>query len=103
MNNKNTEQLIDAFLALENRAEAWQFLRDLLTEKEIEEFGNRWKAAQMLNKKISYVQIEQSTGLSSATIARIAKWLKNGMGGYQVMLQKLHHTSENPSCEKGVC
>lgn len=47
----------------------------------------------MLNDKISYSQIVKETGLSSTTVARISKWLNNGMGGYQLMLEKLngHH------------
>jgi ATP phosphoribosyltransferase len=86
--NNNTKDLFKAILALKNSKEAKQFFRDLLTEKELIEFGNRWKAAQMLDQKKTYVEIEKETGLSSTTIARISKWLNKGMGGYKMMLQK---------------
>jgi len=91
--NKKTERLIEAILALKTKQEGKRFLRDLLTPEELEEFGNRWQAAQMLNQKISYTTIRGYTGLSPRTIARISKWLKKGMGGYRLIITRLasHH------------
>ncbi len=91
--NKKTEGLIKAVLALRTKKEAKRFLRDLLTPEELDEFGNRWQAAQMLNKGISYTTIRGKTGLSSTTIARISLWLNRGMGGYKLILNRLfgHH------------
>ena len=96
--NKKTEGLAEAVLALKDKAEAKKFLRDLLTESEIVEFGNRWLAAQMLSKNIPYSAIRGKTGLSPRTIARISSWLKNGMGGYRLMLNRtaLHHHNSSP-------
>lgn len=95
--NKKTKDLIEAILALESEKEAKKFLRDLLTEQEIIEFGNRWKAARMLSEKISYPKIQAETGLSSRTIARISDWLKNGKGGYQLVLNRIKHHNFLPS------
>ena len=53
--------------------------------------GKRWKVARMLSDGISYTQIVKETGMSSTTIARIAKWLNSGMNGYKLMLDKTHH------------
>jgi TrpR-related protein YerC/YecD len=91
--NSDTDDLLGAILALQDMNEAKSFFRDLLTENELNEFASRWKAAQMLSDKISYSKITQETGLSSTTVARISKWLNNGTGGYQLMLEKLggHH------------
>ncbi len=58
------------------------FLRDVMTEKEIIEISSRLKAAYMLNKDISYEKVIKETNLSSRTVARISDWLKNGCGGY---------------------
>jgi len=93
--NKDADALFEAVVALKTKREAERFLRDLLTEAEIREFANRWKVAQMLDERIPYTEIEKKTGMSSATIARIASWLKDGMGGYRLMLNRLahHHTS----------
>jgi TrpR-related protein YerC/YecD len=90
-NNQKTEDLLKVFLALKSPKEAKNFFRDLLTEREIIEFGNRWKAARMLSERISYPEIQKETGLSTRTIARISKWLKNGKGGYKSALDKIHH------------
>lgn len=87
--NRKTDELTKAILALKNSQELKKFLRDLLTEEEIIEFGQRWYAAQMLYKKIPYTDIIKKTGLSSTTIARISKWLNSGMGGYQLVIKRL--------------
>ncbi len=85
--NRDTRELFKTITALENTKQARNFLRDLLTEQEIIEFSNRWKAAQMLDEKISYSKICKQTGLSSRTVARISKWLHSGMGGYKKMIK----------------
>ncbi len=94
-NNEKTEDLARTLLALENSEEVKFFLRDLLTEAEIIEFGRRWQAAQMLDGKVSYSQIIKKTGLSSTTVARISKWLKNGKGGYQLVLDRIKLAKNN--------
>jgi len=86
-NDKN--ELYKAILALKNEDECNRFLRDLLTEQEVNEFTNRWKVARMLDQKVQYEKIAKNTGMSSTTIARISKWLNNGMGGYKLILKRL--------------
>ncbi len=86
--NSKTEELFKAVLALNNLEEAKDFFRDLLTPQEIIEFSKRWQAAKMLNKGVSYKKIEKETGLSSTTIARVAKWLNDGKGGYRLIIKR---------------
>lgn len=95
-NTKTTEELFGVVLKLKNLGEAKRFFRDLLTEQEILEFGKRWQAAKMLSQKIPYSEIEKKTGLSSTTVARISKWLNKGMGGYKLMISRLHHSNSIP-------
>lgn len=91
MTTKNSiKNLYQAVLLLENEDQCKRFFRDLLTEGEIKEFTNRWKAAQMLDQKVPYEKIEKDTGMSSTTIARIAKWLNHGKGGYRLVIDKLN-------------
>lgn len=92
-NNNKTDNLYRAILALRTEKEAQKFFRDLLTEPEIKEFANRWQVAQMLDKKVQYEVIAKETGMSSTTIARISKWLNDGMGGYKLMLKRLKNKS----------
>ena len=91
--NAESDALFDVILRLKDREEARRFFRDLLTEKEILEFGRRWKAAKMLANGKGYIDIEDATGMSSTTIARINQWLLSGMGGYRTAIAKSHHTS----------
>ena len=90
-NTKQNKQFIKAILALETPDEARRFLRDLMTEKEIKEFAKRLQAAEMLTAKITYSVIEQKTGLSSTTVARVSKWLNGKENGYKTSINKLHH------------
>jgi TrpR-related protein YerC/YecD len=94
--NPKTENLFQAVLKLRNLGETKKFFRDLLTEDELAEFAARWQTAQMLDKKISYTTIRGKTGLSPRTIARISSWLKNGIGGYRLMLNRMHHHNSLP-------
>lgn len=103
MDNKKTENLLKTILSLQNFKEAKNFFGDLMTEQEIIELGNRWQAAQMLYNDISYVKIEKETGLSSRTIARVAKWLNKGKGGYKLMIQKMDSHHINTSFRKESC
>lgn len=66
------------------------FLEDLLSEAELVEIRNRWLAAQMLEQLFSYSKIEETTGLSSTTIARVSKCLKGRAGGYKTLMDKIN-------------
>ena len=81
--------LIQAFLVLKTADEARRFLRDLLTEGEIQEFGKRLETARLLTQKVPYSEIEARTGLSSTTVARVARWLRKGARGYAVILKRI--------------
>ena len=85
---KEVDDLYTAILRLESLDECRRFFRDLLTEYEIKEFVERWKAARMLADGVPYTQIEEETGLSTRTIARVGRWLKKGKGGYAMMLKR---------------
>lgn len=100
---KKNKQLIAGFLALKTEDEAQRFLRDLMTEKEITEFTNRLQTASLLSKDVQYNAIIEDTGLSSATIARIAKWLGGSLGGYRLVISRLsNHHSNSFKVRKGL-
>ena len=93
-NTKENNQFLNAILALESKDEAKRFLRDLMTEGEIEEFSKRLEAARLLSRNTQYSAIIELTGLSSTTVARISKWLKGSLGGYRLILDRItnmHH------------
>lgn len=79
MDNKELKNIfseITMYLSLENdQDKVFSFLRDLLSEKEIIEFSKRFEVAKMLQDKVPYTKIEEKTGMSSTTIARVSKFL----------------------------
>ncbi|MFA6537567.1 MAG: YerC/YecD family TrpR-related protein [Patescibacteria group bacterium] len=93
---QENQKLLESFLSLKNKKETANFLRDLMTEAEIEEFAKRLKTAEMLTDKISYINITKETGLSSTTVARVAKWLNGPEKGYQTILKRVHHNKPAP-------
>ncbi len=97
-NDKKMDALCEAFLCLRSPEEVRRFLRDLMTEEEIVECALRFQAAQLLDAGQSYESIQKTTKLSSTTVARISRWLRKGMEGYRLVIDRLQHTS--PSREK---
>lgn len=88
---KDIDDLYSTIVHLQSVEECRKFFRDLLTETEIKELSERWRTARMLAQGVPYSRIEEETGLSSRTIARVHKWLKKGKGGYAMMLRRLHN------------
>ena len=82
------KHLFEALLELKNVAECKKFLRDLCTPSELEELASRWRVARLLTKKISYRQIAQETGVSTATVGRVARCIKHGCDGYTTVLSR---------------
>ena len=68
---------------IDNDEDAFNFLRDLLTEDELIEASQRLLIAYMLSQKTPYTQIQKETWASSTTIARVAKYLHGEYGGYR--------------------
>ena len=86
---KNIDQLVEAFLKLENKTECKKFLRDLCTMKELQSISERLAVMFMVNEGVPYREICKKTGVSTATITRVAQWLKHGEGGYRLILKKM--------------
>jgi len=85
--NDKEKLLAKAFLKLKNEQEIYNFLRDLLTIKEMEEFANRLEMAKLLKKGMSYKAIAKKMKVSTTTVTRVAHWLFRGCGGYQKVLK----------------
>jgi TrpR-related protein YerC/YecD len=87
---RNTDELITALLRLGDADEAAAFLRDLCTLGEIHDLAQRWAVVRLLDAGKHYAEISAETGASTATITRIASWLRHGEGGYRRALERLH-------------
>ena len=86
--NYGEKFLVDAFLALSDEEECKAFLFDLCSRAEIEEMSRRLHAAKMLSRGAQYADVVAETGLSTATISRVSRSLKNG-NGYTAVLKKI--------------
>jgi TrpR-related protein YerC/YecD len=85
----DVEELIGALLRLDSPDEAARFIRDLCTLGEIHDLAQRWAVVRRLDAGEHYAAISRETGASTATITRIASWLKHGEGGYREALARV--------------
>jgi TrpR-related protein YerC/YecD len=85
---EKSPDLIEVFLSLKNEDELKAFFRDLMSERDLREFAMRWEVVKMLDAGITYEQIQESTGAAMDTISKISRWLKEGCGGYKMMIER---------------
>ncbi len=84
----DTEQELFRILAkLKTPKEMEDFLLDLCTPGELRAMAERWRAAQMVADEIPYRRICELTGLSTATVTRVARSLNEG-SGYRKQIKK---------------
>lgn len=97
--NPTTRQFAEVVSAISDVPTMQNFLRDVMTEKEIIEVGSRLEAARMLKDGKKYTEIVEKTKLSSRTVARISDWTQNGCGGYEAALNiaNSHHDHMPPA------
>lgn len=99
-NNANLTNLYETILDLTSISEMRAFLRDLCTKQELQEMSERWAIAKALNKKQSYRTIAEKLNVSTTTVGRVATWLNEGEGGYQIALENLLHHNSSPNSKK---
>ena len=87
--NDSTDELCEAILSLKTREECYAFLEDICTIKELLEMSQRLSVAKLLSRGMSYSQISQKTGVSTATISRISRCIEYGSGGYKMIIERL--------------
>ena len=83
------DDLADAVTSLRTRDEAQRFLRDLCTLPELEALTHRWQTVQLLEEGRPYVEIAERVPTSTATVTRVAQWLRHGTGGYGIALERV--------------
>jgi TrpR-related protein YerC/YecD len=82
------QALAGAFLTLRTRDEAVRFLRDLCTRGELEALAHRWQIVLLLEQGVPYLEIAERVHTSTATVTRVAQWLRHGAGGYELALRR---------------
>ena len=85
----DVENLLEVLAAIDDKDTLFALIEDMFTIREIRESSQRLAVARMLDDGKSYAQIEQATGASATTIARVSKCLSYGAGGYRAALDAL--------------
>ncbi len=98
--NEQTDLLMEALLCLENREEGYRLLEDMLTVQELKSITQRLEVAVMLRHKVTYQEIAQRTGASTATISRVNRSLQYGAEGYNLALDRLQASGLIPQKEE---
>lgn len=89
LKNKETDELFEAILSLEDLEECYRFFEDICTIKEIKSITQRLQVAKFLRLEKTYNEIEELTGASTATISRVNRVLNYGEEGYTIALDRL--------------
>ena len=85
-----TDELVRALLSLDDEDESYRVLEDLCTVREVRDLSQRLAVARLLRAGITYTEIVEKTGASTATIGRVNRALHYGAGGYEQRLNKLY-------------
>ena len=83
------DALAGAIMTLRTPDEVQRFLRDLCTVPELEALAHRWQTVLLLDQGVPYLEIAGRVPTSTATVTRVAQWLKHGTGGYRVALARV--------------
>lgn len=94
--DNSTRQLAEAIFAIDDIVTLQNFLRDVMTKKEIIEISARLQAACMLESGRTYSDIIEKTKLSSRTVARISDWMQNGCNGYSAVIKNINNHDHIP-------
>ncbi|MGB5345357.1 MAG: YerC/YecD family TrpR-related protein [Woeseia sp.] len=91
------DALFKAIATLRTAGECRDFLKDLCTPAELQALVDRWQVVGYLQQDLPYRRIHDLTGVSVTTIGRVARFLSDGFGGYQVAIERLkRHRSRKP-------
>jgi TrpR-related protein YerC/YecD len=82
------DELVEALLAMRESDELVRFLRDLCTRAELEALAHRWQIVQLLDDGLPYLDVAEKAHASTATVTRVAQWLRHGTGGYETALER---------------
>ena len=83
------DKLFEAIKTLQGFNEYRSFFQDILTPSEFQAIKDRWTVAALLYEGYTYREINAISGVSITTVARVARFLSDGSGGYRIALERL--------------
>ncbi|WP_195270084.1 YerC/YecD family TrpR-related protein [Eubacterium sp. 1001713B170207_170306_E7] len=91
--NDKRKMLAQAILSIESEEECFELLEDICTIKEVDDMANRFQIALLLYEGKTFIDVENQTGASSATISRVNRCLKHGKG-YRQIIERMFDKNE---------
>lgn len=95
------DRLFAAVLTLRTPEDCYRFFEDLCTVGELQALAQRLQVAELLGAGATYEEISARTGMSSATISRIKRFLVYGADGYRQVLDRLARQDAAASAPEG--
>ena len=89
--NDTYKDLAKALTRISDVKSMQNFLTDLCTPAELRALSERWYVARLLQEgELSYREINAKTGVSTTTISRVARFLREEpYGGYRTIFDNL--------------
>lgn len=85
----SVDHIFDAILTLKTKEDCYKFFEDVCTIKELLAMAQRYEVALLLENKMTYLDIAEKTGASTATISRVNRSLIYGEDGYDMVFRRL--------------
>ena len=89
------DALFEAIGSLRSTDECRRFFKDLCTPAELQALVDRWHVVELLQRDLPYRKIHDLTGVSVTTIGRVARFVTDGFGGYEVALERTRRHSNS--------
>lgn len=91
---QDIQELIQTVAQLKDPSVVYDFFKDLCTPQELKSMADRWKVCKLLDSgELSYREIQEQTGVSLATIVRVARFLNTEPHrGYEFALKNLNRS-----------
>ena len=87
--SESVERLIYVLLQLKTKEEAYRFLSDICTAKELKDMTQRLDISILLEQDLNYREISEAVGISPATISRVSRSFYYGNGGLSLAVERL--------------
>lgn len=86
-----TDDLAEGLATLDDKEQVKAVLADLCTPAEVYSLAERWLVARLLDAgELTYREIHEATGVSTTTIVRVARFLRQeSNGGYRLLLDRM--------------
>ena len=94
---------VAAVAACGRRRRCRAFFRDLCTPAEMQAMADRWTVVEHLKRGAALPGDSSPHRVSVTTIGRVARFLGDGNGGYEVAAQRLEEAKREPAAKARRC